>query len=193
MGSLTDQFGEAWTAFTEHPVVRLMVAGVAFYIVLLWLASALWAFNDARRRHRDPVVPYVAAAAVILASPVLFPLAIVVYRIVRRGETLSEARERALSDRLIDLEAAEAVRCPGCASVVEEDWLACPSCRARLQHQCVACGRAMGLDWSVCAWCGTEFGRPVLPEPLAEPLASLPARALTPDPLPEPIGEVAGA
>jgi hypothetical protein len=51
----------------------------------------------------------------------------------------------------------------------------------------------MGLDWSVCAWCGTEFGRPVLPEPLAEPLASLPARALTPDPLPEPIGEVAGA
>lgn len=185
MGSLTDQLGEAWTAFTEHPVVRIAVAGIGFYIVLLWLATALWAFNDSRRRHRDPALPYVIAAAIIIASPVLFPLAAIVYRIIRPGETLAEARERRLNDRLIDLEAAETLRCPGCALQVEEDWLACPACRTRLAHQCVACGRSLGLDWTLCAWCGSEFGRPVISDPLPEPVATLPARPLTPEARPE--------
>lgn len=174
MGNLMDQFGEAIAAFTEQPVVSAIVAGAAIYLVLVWLAAAFWAFHDLRRRHRDPALPYVAAAAVVIASPLLFLLAVVVYRIVRPAETLADSRERRLNDRLVDLEASETLQCPGCGNGVEEQWLACPACRTRLAHRCLSCDGSMGLDWTVCAWCGTEFGQPViadsLPAPVVEPV-----------------------
>lgn len=181
MGNLMDQFGEGIAAFTEQPVVQAVVAGAAIYFVMLWLATSFWAFHDMRRRHRDPVLPYVAAAAVILVSPLLFPLAVIVYRIVRPGETLAESRERQLNDRLVDIEVAERLRCPGCRQGVEEQWLACPSCRTRLAHQCLSCQRSMGLDWTLCAWCGTEFGRPVIADAVPERVAARQMRAADAD------------
>jgi hypothetical protein len=171
MGSLTDQIGEAIGAFTNEPLVRAALAGAGFYLVLLWLAACLWAFNDLRLRHRNPALPYVAAVSMVLASPLLFPLAIVVYRIVRPAETLAVSRERLLSDRLLDLETSETLRCPGCGDGVDEQWLACPACRTRLAHRCLSCRRSMGLDWSVCAWCATEFGQPVIADALPQPVA----------------------
>jgi double zinc ribbon protein len=166
MGNLMDQFGDSIAAFMSQPVVSAVFTGAGIYIVMVWLATAFWAFHDLRRRHRDPVLPYVAAASIVLVSPVLFPLAVIVYRIVRPGETLAESRERQLSDRMMDLEVAETLHCPGCARAVEEQWLACPACRTKLAHQCLSCHRSMGLDWTLCAWCGTEFGRPVIADAL---------------------------
>jgi hypothetical protein len=164
MDALFEQLGNTVASIFSNPIVRLMTYGFVAYVVVLWMASAWWALNDMRRRHRDPVLPFIAAGAVILASPVLFPLAVVVYRIVRPSETLAEARERELTERLESLEVDMALACPGCARSVEEDWLACPSCRTRLAHRCVSCGRSMGLDWTICGWCGAEFGRTILPE-----------------------------
>jgi hypothetical protein len=182
MGNLMDQFGEGIAAFTDQPVVRAVFAGAAIYIVMVWLATAFWAFHDLRRRHHDPALPYVAAASVILVSPVLFPLAVIVYRIVRPGETLAESRERHLNDRLVDLEVAESIHCPACGQGLEEQWLACPACRTRLAHQCLSCHRSMGLDWTLCAWCGTEFGRPVITDALPQPVAALEPRPSAAEP-----------
>jgi RNA polymerase subunit RPABC4/transcription elongation factor Spt4 len=164
MDGLMDQVGAAIGAFLDNPIVQLLTAGFVAYVVVLWIASAWWVFHDLRRRHADRVLPYLAAAGVILASPLLFPLAVFVYRIVRPGETLAESRERILTERLEALEAEMTLSCPGCSRLVEEDWLVCPACRTKLAHRCVNCGRTMGLDWTLCGWCGTEFGRPVLPE-----------------------------
>jgi len=196
MGSLTDQIGEAIGAFTTEPLVRAVLAGAGFYVVLLWLAASLWAFNDLRLRHRNPALPYVAAASMILASPLLFPLAIVVYRIVRPAETIAQSRERHLSDRILDLETSASLSCPGCGDGVEEQWLACPACRTRLAHRCLSCQRSMGLDWTVCAWCATEFGRPVIADALPEPVAVAVAVPVLPDPVlrpAEPLREAAHA
>jgi Double zinc ribbon len=185
MGNLMDQLGEGWAAFTDQPVVRAIVAGAAIYFVMLWLATAFWAFHDIRRRHRDPALPYVVAGAIIIVSPLLFPLAVFVYRIVRPAETLAESRERQLNDRLVDIEVAESLRCPGCSLAVEEEWLACPACRTRLAHQCLSCQRSMGLDWTLCAWCGTEFGRPVIADVIPEPIAARHTRAMGAGPEPQ--------
>src|SRR5688572_23696038 len=166
MDSLFDQVGASVNSVLETPIVRLLTMAFVAYVVVVWMACAWWALQDMRRRTRDPMMPYVAAAGVIVASPVLFPLALIVYRIVRPGETMAEGRERELSERLEELEHDLALACPGCARSVEEDWLVCPDCRTRLAHQCTGCGRTMGLDWALCGWCGAEFGRPVLPERL---------------------------
>jgi hypothetical protein len=158
MDTLFEQFGGALAAFLDHPVVRTTMLVAVAYTAILWLATAWWVLHDMRRRHRDPALPFVASAGIILASPILFPLALVVYRIVRPGRTLAEAREQELTDRLAAIEAEETLRCPGCELAVEESWLACPACRTRLAHRCLACDRTMGLDWDLCAWCGAEFG-----------------------------------
>jgi RNA polymerase subunit RPABC4/transcription elongation factor Spt4 len=143
------------------PIVRLVALAIACYTALLWLAAAWWAMQDLRRRHDDPVLPYLAAAMVVLASPVLFPLALVVYLIVRPSSTLGERRRLALEERLDELEAegGAPARCPRCAAPVETDWLRCPTCRSRLGYACAECGRAMGSDWTLCPWCGAQPGR----------------------------------
>ena len=177
MDALFEQLGATMAAFLEHPIIHGLLVFGGTYVLIIWLATAWWALQDLRRRHRDPAMPFVAAAGIILASPLLFPLAVIVYRVLRPGETLAESRERDLADRLTSLEAQERLGCPECGTSVDESWLACPACRSRLAHQCLGCGQSMGLDWVVCAWCGTEFGQPVIPETV--PLRRAAQRAAT--------------
>jgi RNA polymerase subunit RPABC4/transcription elongation factor Spt4 len=184
MDRLFEQFGDAFGAFLDHPLVRAVTIAAFLYLILVWLASAFWVLQDLRRRQRDPALPFVAAAGIVIASPVLFPLAIVVYRIVRPGETLAEAREHELADRVTELEAQSRRQCPECAMAVDEAWLACPACRSRLAHACRSCNRPMELDWTVCAWCGSEFGRPVVSQPL-------PARRAVESDVPDELAEPA--
>jgi double zinc ribbon protein len=162
VGGVTDQIGQAVAGFGQLPAVRLALEAAGLYCILVWLACAFWVFQDARRRSSHLVTPYLAAAAMVLASPALFPLGLFVYRIVRPGQTLSEARQQQLEDRLADLDLQALAGCPECGAAVEDDWLVCPSCRARLAHRCVECGRSMRLDWSICAWCAWEVAQPAL-------------------------------
>lgn len=189
MGSITDQIGQALAGFAQLPAVRLGLSAAGLYVVLVWLACALWVFQDARRRHDHLLTPYLAAAAIVLASPAVFPMALFVYRIVRPGQTLSEARQQRLEDRLADLDLQALAGCPDCGTLVEEDWLVCPTCRTRLAHRCAECGRSMRLDWSVCAWCAAEVAQPTL---LDAPQTSVPTIA-EPGFQPQPEAEAATA
>ena len=164
MSQITDQFGAAIADVVGHPIVQMAVQGVLVYAVALWLAAAFWAFRDMRCRSVNPVAPYLAAGGVIMFSPLLFPLAVVAYRIVRPQETISEAWERHLAEEAMQAE-VEATTCAGCGRRVDEEWLACPTCGTRLSRRCGECGEAVALDWALCAWCGREFGREI-PEPI---------------------------
>ncbi|HEY0444134.1 MAG TPA: zinc ribbon domain-containing protein [Candidatus Limnocylindrales bacterium] len=160
MAGLMSQFGDVVGGIAGQPAVRVAVTGLAIYVVILWLACAYWVFRDLRRRTRAEILPYLASAGVIVASPLLFPFALLVYRIVRPGRTLAEAREIQLEDRIAELQVEAMLACPTCAAIVEEDWIACPACRTKLAHLCVDCGHTMALNWEVCGWCGFEPARP---------------------------------
>jgi hypothetical protein len=157
-----DAVGGALAGFFGDPVTSLVVRLVGAYVVLVWLAVALWAFVDMRRRTNNLVAAYAAAALIILASPVLFLPALIVHRIVRPAEFMSERRVAHLREAALEAETLSP-RCPECRRPVEEDWLLCPGCRRPLGHRCHACGGTVGLDWPVCAWCGEELdaARPI--------------------------------
>ena len=163
MDEIGQAIGDAIGAVFENPVVAALVSLIAAYVVLVWLATALWAFVDVRRRTANPIAPYGAAALIILASPVLFPFAVIVHRVLRPDLLVSEARLSELRDRALELEATR-TRCPECDRVVEDDWLICPTCRRSLGHRCQSCGGTVGLEWPVCAWCGTSLERENLRE-----------------------------
>jgi RNA polymerase subunit RPABC4/transcription elongation factor Spt4 len=152
--------GQALAGFFGSPVVQLALQAIAVYLIILWLAGAYWAFRDMQQRTENPILPYVAASFIILFTPIFFPLAIFVYKIVRPHEKIGEVYERNLAEEALLAEVEAIKSCPTCARRVNEEWIICPTCRTRLNRVCPNCGRLVGLDWSLCAWCGKDFERP---------------------------------
>jgi RNA polymerase subunit RPABC4/transcription elongation factor Spt4 len=146
--------------FFKNPVVQLSIQALVVYFVILWLAAAYWAFRDMQQRSENPVLPYLAAALIVLFTPLLFVFGIIVYRIIRPHEKIGEVYERNLAEEALLAEVEAIKSCPTCARRVNEEWIICPTCRTRLNRVCPNCSRLVGLDWSLCAWCGKDFERP---------------------------------
>ena len=178
MNDLLDKLGEQIGQFFDSPLIRTTVQLIAVYVVLLWAATAYWAYRDLQTRTSNPVAPYLAAALIILFTPVLFPFGVIIYRIVRPSETVAEENERALAEEAMMVEIEAQPHCANCGRQVHEDWIICPTCRNRLRRVCPNCSRLVELDWSLCAWCGKDFERPeLLAEVAVPPPAGKPVRA----------------
>ncbi|HET9347091.1 MAG TPA: zinc ribbon domain-containing protein [Candidatus Limnocylindrales bacterium] len=155
MDSIGDAIADAFATVFADPFVGLLFRLIAAYIVLIWLASALWVFVDTRRRSTSLVAAYGSAAMVILATPLLFPAAVLVHTVIRPDELASERHLEDLRHTAFELDVEP--RCDGCDRRVEDDWLLCPWCRRQLTHRCQSCGRPVGLDWTVCGWCAADL------------------------------------
>jgi RNA polymerase subunit RPABC4/transcription elongation factor Spt4 len=175
---LLQQFLDQIAGFFATPAVQLAIQAIALYMVLLWAATAYWAYRDLQQRTTNPVAPYLAAALIILFTPLFFVFGVIVYRIVRPAETVAEASERTLAEEAMMVEIEAQPHCANCSRPVHEDWIICPTCRNRLRRVCPNCNRLVELDWSLCAWCGKDFERPELlsevavPPPVGRPLGA---------------------
>ena len=169
MDELLNEFGQSVGAFFESDIIQLALRAIAIYVVFVWLVSAYWAYRDMQSRNANPIAPYLAAALIILFTPLLFPFAILLYKILRPAETVAEASERALAEEAMMVEIESQPHCANCARQVHGDWIICPTCRNRLRRVCPNCNKLVELDWSLCAWCGKDFERP---ESLREPAAA---------------------
>jgi RNA polymerase subunit RPABC4/transcription elongation factor Spt4 len=159
MPEILDGIGQTIDDFISSPVIQFGVRMIGIYLVILWIATAYWAFRDMQQRSDNAILPYLVAAGIILFTPVFFIFAVWVYKIVRPHEKIGEVWERNLAEEAL-LAEVEAIRhCPTCERRVEEEWIICPSCRTRLNRVCPNCSRLVGLDWSLCAWCGKDFER----------------------------------
>jgi RNA polymerase subunit RPABC4/transcription elongation factor Spt4 len=141
------------------PVVQFGLRAIAIYLVILWIATAYWAFRDMQQRSANAILPYLVAAGIILFTPVFFIFAVWVYKIVRPHEKIGEVWERNLAEEALLAEVEAIHHCPTCERRVNEEWIICPTCRTRLNRVCPNCSRLVGLDWSLCAWCGKDFER----------------------------------
>ena len=151
--------GDAIAGFFESPLVQAGLQAIGVYIVIIWLASAYWAFRDMQARTSNPVVPYLAAALIVGFTPVFFIFGIIVYRIIRPQERRGEAYERGLAEEALIAEIEQIEHCATCGRKVHEEWIICPTCRTRLKRVCPHCSKLVGLEWSLCAWCGRDFER----------------------------------
>jgi hypothetical protein len=164
--------GSALGGFFDSPVIQFGLKAIFAYIVVIWVATAYWAFRDMQTRSDNPILPYVAASLIILFTPVLFIFAALIYRLIRPHEKVAEATERSLAEEALLNEVDGVPHCPTCARRVADQWLICPTCRTRLNRVCPNCNRLVGLDWSLCAWCGKDFERR---EPIGAFIGATPA------------------
>ncbi len=161
-----DLFGEVdatISGFIESDAFQIGIRVLVAYIVLIWLASAYWAYRDMRLRSASAFTPYLAAAAIIIFTPIFFLFGLLIYRIVRPKETIAEVNERMLTEEAMLAEVASHAHCANCSRPVHEEWIICPTCRNRLRRVCPNCERLIELDWTLCAWCGKDFERAEAP------------------------------
>jgi len=190
-----DLFGElegTLTDVVESDAFQAVIYVVIAYIVLIWLASAFWAYRDMRLRSASAITPYVAALAIILFTPIFFLFGLLIYRIVRPKETIAEVNERALAEEAMLAEVASHSHCANCERPVHEDWIICPTCRNRLRRVCPNCEHLIELDWTLCAWCGKDFERaeasgttPFMPSARPAPRPQQPAPRMPAPPPPQ--------
>ncbi len=154
-----ENIGDQFTEILESDAFQAVIYVIVAYIVLIWLASAFWAYRDMRLRSASAVTPYVAALAIIIFTPIFFLFGLLIYRIVRPKETIGEVNERALAEEAMMAEVASHSHCANCERPVHEDWIICPTCRNRLRRVCPNCEHLIELDWTLCAWCGKDFER----------------------------------
>jgi RNA polymerase subunit RPABC4/transcription elongation factor Spt4 len=173
MEQILDGIGKTIGDIVDSPVVQFGLRAIGVYLVILWIATAYWAFRDMQQRSDNAILPYIVAAGIILFTPVFFIFAVWVYKIVRPHEKINEVWERNLAEEALLAEVESIHHCPTCERRVSEEWIICPSCRTRLNRVCPNCSRLVGLDWSLCAWCGKDFERrEVAAAAVAEPLPS---------------------
>jgi RNA polymerase subunit RPABC4/transcription elongation factor Spt4 len=174
--------GDAIGSVFDNPIIQFGLQAFVVYWILLWAAAAYWAFRDMQDRTENPIAPYLASAFIIGFTPILFPLAVFAYRVVRPQERIGEVYERNLAEEAMLNEIEAVPHCPNCERRVDLEWIICPTCRTRLNRVCPHCNRLVGLDWTLCAWCGKDFERREL-----TPVVSTPRREALPEPAPEPI------
>jgi RNA polymerase subunit RPABC4/transcription elongation factor Spt4 len=159
MEQILAQIGDTIGGIFSSPVLQFGVRALGIYLVILWLASAYWAFRDMQQRSDNAILPYLAAAGIILFTPLFFVFAVWVYKIVRPHEKIGEVWERNLAEEALLAEVESIHHCPSCERRIDDEWIICPTCRTRLNRVCPNCSRLVGLDWSLCAWCGKDFER----------------------------------
>ena len=141
MDQILTQIGDTIGGFLNSSVVQFSIRAIAVYVVILWLAAAYWAFRDMQLRSENPVLPYLAAALIVLFTPVLFLFGVVVYKIVRPQEKIGEVYERNLAEEALLAEVEAVKTCPGCRRRIDDEWIICPACRTRLNRVCANCGQ----------------------------------------------------
>lgn len=158
-------------AFLGNPLVQTALKLAAWSLVLIWLIAMFWVFRDALARSRNPIVIVGAAAMVAAATPAAFPLALLIWRILRPSQTLADRREDALTTRALEA-AATTPLCQTCAAHIDAEWRRCPFCRTWLQAPCPRCEGLVEVDAAACPWCaldlapGTLLPRPATPPPV---------------------------
>lgn len=175
--SLSDQLGGVFDSFFSSPIMQFVLHSIVLYLFLVWLAAAYWAFRDMHDRTENPVLPYVAAALILVTTPFLFVLGVIVYRVIRPAERLGEVYERNLAEEALLAEVETVRTCRVCDRRVDEEWIICPWCRTRLNRVCPNCERLVGLDWTLCAWCGKDFERPAALDPVIASTRGVPRPA----------------
>ena len=149
------------------PTVAAIGGALAAGVLALWLAAAWWAYRDAARRSESTLAAFLAAGWIVLSTPLMLPLALVIYSFARPPVPASEHRTKAL---LLELAATADAgpACAGCGIQVEAAWRRCPDCATWLASACAGCGAWSDPSFDICPWCAGDM--PASPPiPAAEP------------------------
>ena len=157
VNEIFDQVLRSFDQVLRDPTVTAIGGAVGASLVALWLAAAWWAYTDAVRRTANTPAAMLAAAWIVVSTPLFMPFALAAYALARPQHSAGEDRTRRLAAELVGaLDEIASARCSNCGTTVEEGWLRCPSCAAWLALPCNLCGSWSERTLALCPYCGGE-------------------------------------
>lgn len=144
------EFLQSIINFFSSPLFRFILRLILLYIIILWLATVVWVYRDAKRRG----VMAITWSTISFVFPFF---GVIIYLILRPAEYVEEVEARELENKFKQaVIERELVECPACHRPVEEDFQICPYCLKKLKKTCRNCGKILNLEWSVCPYCKQE-------------------------------------
>jgi len=136
---------------TVKNFLLVLTGFAAAFTAALWLSLLIWTYRDIRQRARDPLARILA----VLIVAILFLPGILIYLILRPGQTLDDEYQHTLEEEALLQSIEDNPLCPGCGKRIQNEWVACPKCYTKLKKTCHQCGNPMELPWNLCPFCGT--------------------------------------
>lgn len=149
----------SWPGGSWQNTVKVVLAALITYLIVLWALMVWWTFRDIRERTRDP---FLQAAAVFVVLVFSLP-GLWIYLIGRPKETLAEAYARTLEEEALLQDLEDLKACPTCRRRVADDFVICPICLTQLKEPCVSCSKPLSHAWAACPYCGRQ--RRAQPQP----------------------------
>lgn len=149
----TDLIGDAFAALIANPAVQTALTVLALLWVALYVIAAIGTYHDIAERTGRRQRALAAAAIVIAATPVAFPVALLLIRALRPSDASRDREATTIEARVMAAEAAALVDCPTCGTPLPADWLACPTDGALVRARCAACKGAIPLNARACPLC----------------------------------------
>jgi hypothetical protein len=186
---MSEAMSETIDQILSSPLVTTTLLGLGIALVGVWIAATWWAYQDATRRSEAEFPRWLAAAWILLSTPLLLPLSLLVYTLLRPQEAAADRRTRELVATLQGMDHQDP-RCPACAETIDATWARCPSCALWLARPCDRCERLAPVDARICPWCAWELvDEPA--SPVDKGVAAAAGRV--PQPLFEPVPRPSGA
>ena len=159
------------------PIVGSGAALLGGLLIGAWVLAALWGFQDSARRSDSLLARYCVTTWILVSGPLLLPLSLWAYVLVRPADSPADRRYRRLA-QTITTRQAEATRCRACGGQIDPRWLRCPACAIWLGVQCQRCERMAPPEAEICPRCAWEpagrgEGRDAEPAHEARPLRGI--------------------
>ena len=81
MDQILNGIGQTISDFFSSAIVQLVLLAIGAYLVVLWVATAYWAFRDMQQRSDNVILPYLVATGIILMTPLFFVFGVWIYKI----------------------------------------------------------------------------------------------------------------
>jgi hypothetical protein len=146
---------ETLTRLVDNPTVSGILLALVAAAIGMWLAASWWVYSDASRRTESELARFMAVGWMIVSTPVLLPLSLGIYTLLRPQTTLGEIRTRRLALELAPF-VAEQLGCGACGAASDPGWRRCPTCTEWLQAPCAHCEAWSDIELDFCPYCGSE-------------------------------------
>ena len=164
---MTDSIADILAQILSNPLVSTGITMLGIALLALWVAAAWWAYQDAARRSESTLLAFLAAAWIIVSTPLMLPISLAVYVFARPQVSAADVRARNLARELGAV--FDGPACPSCQLAIEPSWLRCPACTVWLAAPCRSCGVWSARDLEACPYCGSEEHAAPVVEPDAAP------------------------
>jgi hypothetical protein len=132
----------------------------SYGLVVFWFVVLYWVWLDSGERTSNKTVKI---SYVILVA-VLNVVGLLIYLIIRPGQTIEEIYWADLERRYLKYETAELGDCPKCGSQLFPGYTFCPNCRYKLKMKCPRCKTYVDKKNKFCPHCGQELRKRRSPE-----------------------------